>query len=276
MGALISVVVVSYNNYDQTSGPCLASLMADDDSPPFEIVVVDNASLDGTADRLRREFGGRPNVRLILNAANRGFAGGNNDGVDAAKGEIVLLLNSDTQVPPGAVGALGATFARHPQWGMLGAVTNEAGNEQKIFTRGNSPAAIMEEGRRWCHQAGAAPMPSARLDFFCVAMPRSLYRDLGGLDEGFGPGYFEDTDFSLRAIRAGVCMGFSEAVFVYHRGGQSFARQGSSYVHRLMRANRRRLQAKHPGEVRLRHQRDCNLDIMARYADPRPVFKSPT
>ena len=267
MSALTSVVVVSYNNYDQTTGPCLKSLLADDVSPAFEIVVVDNASTDGTAERLRRAADAGRRVKMIFNHENRGFAGGNNDGVAAAQGAIVVLLNSDTRVPPGAIGDLGAAFARHSQWQMLGPVTNEAGNEQKIFTRGADPEAILDQGRQWCRHAGGAPLPSQRLDFFCVALERRLYQTLGGLDEDFGPGYFEDTDFSLRAMQAGVRMGLTEAVFVYHRGGQSFSRQGRAYVHRLMRDNRRRLCDKHPGAVTLRHQRDCNLAVMDIYAD---------
>lgn len=263
----LSVVVVSFNNYLGTTGPCLESLLADDGGKAYEIVVVDNASSDGARERIEAAVAARPGVRLVANRENRGFAGGNNDGVAAARGEIVVLLNSDTRVPSGALGRLGRVLADHPDWGMLGPVTNEAGNEQKIFTRGGSPEAILEEGRAWCGHAEAAPLASERLDFFCVALTRRLYREIGGLDEQFGPGYFEDTDFSLRARERGVRMGFTEAVFVYHRGGQSFSGQGRRYVHRLMRANRHRLQAKHPGKVRLRHLRDCNLDVLAGYAD---------
>lgn len=267
MSPPVSVVVVSFNNYAGTTGPCLASLLAGHDPSACEIVVVDNASSDGARERIEAALRDRPGVRLVANRENRGFAGGNNDGVDAARGALVVLLNSDTRVPAGAVERLGRLLIERPDWGMIGPVTNEAGNEQKIFTRGDTPEAILEEGRDWCRHAEVPPIATARLDFFCVALPRRLYLELGGLDEDFGPGYFEDTDFSLRARSRGVCMGFTEAVFVYHRGGQSFSRQGSRYVHRLMRANRRRLRAKHPGGVRLRHLRDCNLDVLAHYAD---------
>jgi GT2 family glycosyltransferase len=265
MDNIISIIIVSYNRFEETTGPCVASLMADSQNRDRDIIVVDNASADGTADRVRELGDTYPNVRTILNTDNRGFAGGNNDGAAISKGAWLLLLNSDTVVPSGAIGRLEAWMAAHPEWAMLGPVTNQAGNEQKIFTSGSFMESIIEEGQRWCRYSTDDFFPSRRLDFFCVGIRRDLYAAMDGLDERFGAGYYEDTDFSLRVMQAGGIMMVVEDVFVYHQAGQSFASQGKPSVTRLMRSNRKRLYEKHGGRVPLAHMRDCNLDMIAYY-----------
>lgn len=265
MGYKTSIIIASYNSFDITTGPCLESLFADTTDSGREIIVVDNASQDDTPEELKKQVSGRRDVRLVLNDANRGFAGGNNDGANIARGEILILLNSDTRVPVGAMGKLSRMLTDYPDWGMLGPVTNEAGNEQKIFMESLEPEGIIREGERWCSHSRGDHFESGRLDFFCVAVRKIDYEKLGGLDEQFGPGYYEDTDFSIRAKRAGLNMIFTEDVFVYHKAGKSFSRMGRNYVKKLMRENRKKLEKKHPGMVELHHIRDRNMHIMNQY-----------
>jgi len=260
-----AIVILSYNRFATTTGPCLESLFADPQVAGMRIVVVDNASQDDSAQQLQRMVAGRDNVVLRIESVNHGFAGGNNLAVGLAAEPIVVLLNSDTIVPAGAMGRLSRTLADHPDWAMLGPVTNQAGNEQKIFTLPGDPAAIIEQGRNWCRHADGDCFASRRLDFFCVAIRRSLYLDIGGLDERFGVGYYEDTDFSLRVLKTGRAMMFTEDVFVYHQAGQSFAKMGTTRVRRIMRANRDTLVAKHGRQVPLVHLRDCNLAVIDAY-----------
>ena len=262
----ISIIVVSYNRFEETTGPCVASLVADPLNRETDIIVVDNNSTDGTADRVRDLGEQHSQIRAILNDGNRGFAGGNNDGAELAAGEILLLLNSDTIVPPGAVARLTELMNRNTDWAMLGPVTNQAGNEQKIFTRGNDLEGILEEGERWCANAGEDVFPSVRLDFFCVAIRKSVYERFGGLDERFGVGYYEDTDFSQQVLSAGLPMMFTEEVFVYHQAGQSFSKIGSRRVKQLMRENKKKLMRKHNRKVKLLHMRQCNAMVLKRYA----------
>ncbi len=261
-----SIIIVSYNNFDTTTGPCLESLLADPDNGSFEIVIIDNASSDGTPERLLAMAEGRDNLRLLLNKENRGWGGGTNDGARVGRGEFLVLLNSDTVVPAGAIGHLCDLMAAHPDWGLLGPVTNAAGTEQKIFTAGDSPATIIEEGEKWCRHARGMSYPSERLDFYCVVIRKKHFEEIGGLDEAYGLGYFEDTDFSLRAKMTGLTMMVSEEVFVYHRGSESFSKLKKKFVKKLMRANRRKLQKKFPGQVKLYNQRDRNLQVLKEYA----------
>jgi len=265
MGSLASIIIVSYNNYDITTGPCLESLVSDGKNCRHEIIVVDNDSRDGTAEKLQDFAAAHPGIKLILNSTNRGFAGGNNDGVGQAGGEHVILLNSDTVVPPAAMDQLHELLNRNTDWGMLGPVTNQAGNEQKIHTRSADRQEVLADGRRWCEHSHGASYPSERLDFFCVAMPKRVYEGLGGLDETFGRGYYEDTDFSLRARKNGIKMYFTEDVFVYHQAGRSFSRIGKKAVRALMKENRAKLHKKHPDGVPLFHMRERNLHIMSQY-----------
>lgn len=110
----LSIVVLSWNTKDLLEA-CLRSLEAlGADEPSFEVIVVDNASSDGSADMVERDF---PRVRLLRNPRNDGYAIGNNLGAARARGEFVLLLNSDTEVHPGALATLVGFMRDHPSHG---------------------------------------------------------------------------------------------------------------------------------------------------------------
>lgn len=98
----VSVIITSWNTQRLLSA-CLTSLRAYPSTVPMEVIVVDNASSDGSADMVAKDF---PEVRLIRSAINTGYAGGNNIGYAAALGEYILLLGSDTEVLPGSLQTL--------------------------------------------------------------------------------------------------------------------------------------------------------------------------
>ena len=268
-----SVIILSYNNFEETTGPCLASLFKNGDDNRFEIIVVDNNSSDGSAEKIEKAAAGHSDVKIIFNCENRGFAGGNNDGAETAIGEILILLNSDTIVPPGELLKLSTLMRENGDWAMLGPVTNQAGNEQKIHTTGKDTAQILHEGEMWCANSRKDVYPSERLDFFCVAIRKSVYERFGGLDERFGAGYYEDTDFSLQVREAGLKMMLTEDAFIYHQAGKSFSRVGRKKVKQLMRANKRKLAQKHKGKVKLLHMRQCNTNILKAYVGQRKKLK---
>ena len=110
----VSIVIVSYNARADLER-CLSSI---DQAPPAnaEIIVVDNASADGSPATARQ----RRNVRVIELPSNRGFAAANNVGIRAGSGASVLLLNSDTIVPPGAIDRLREMLIEHPEVGVVG------------------------------------------------------------------------------------------------------------------------------------------------------------
>ncbi len=112
----VSIVIVSYNCLG-TLVECLQSLDSDEDAPPAEVIVVDNASDDGTKEHVAARF---PWVRIIANHTNAGFAHALNQGLSGAKGHALLALNPDTIVPPGTIGKALDELERHPDVGMLG------------------------------------------------------------------------------------------------------------------------------------------------------------
>ena len=262
-----SVVIVSYNNFDITTGPCLDSLLVNGEQREFEIIVVDNASSDKTPEMLKKIAVEYDRVKVILNKTNRGFAGGNNDGVSAASGDVIILLNSDTLVPAGSMEKLSALLLKNREWGLLSPSTNEAGNEQKIYTQGRDPRSILEQGVSWCLHSNEDWFESERLDFFCVGMKKRLYEDLGGLDEIFGLGYYEDTDFSIKAAQKKIKMIYTEDVFVYHQAGKSFSKHGRKAVKKLMKTNKKILIRKHGNTFKLHHIRDRNLMVLKGYTE---------
>jgi N-acetylglucosaminyl-diphospho-decaprenol L-rhamnosyltransferase len=114
----LSVVIVSYNTSDLLNN-CLSSIEAwlEANSHTGEIIVVDNASTDGTSSMIRRRF---PEIRLIENRHNAGFAAANNQGMQAARGRYIVLLNPDTTVLGDAFGQLADYLEQHPETGIVG------------------------------------------------------------------------------------------------------------------------------------------------------------
>lgn len=218
---LCSIILVSYNNFRGNTGPCLESLRQD--PAPMEIIVVDNNSDEETQTLLSQAAGEDSRIRLLFNPENRGYAGGNNDGAALATSDIIILLNNDTVVPPGAMPRLATLLQEHPHWHMLGPVTNNSGNEQRIFTSGTTAKEILAQGARWCAEGKGFVYPTDLLGFFCVAIRRQVYQQMKGLDEAYGLGFYEDTDFCYRAHQAGLTLMVTEDVFIFHQRSATFS-----------------------------------------------------
>src|SRR5204863_8335967 len=110
---------------------CIESILATTRGVAFELLVIDNASADGTVEYLRQLSSRRPEVRVIFNDRNRGFAAATNQGLVAARGEVLVLLNNDT-IPPGPWLARITKHLDDRSIGLLGPVTNRACNEAQI------------------------------------------------------------------------------------------------------------------------------------------------
>jgi GT2 family glycosyltransferase len=256
-----TIIIVTYNGLHETTVPCLESILRQTASVDFEIVVVDNASSDGTPDYLRQAAERSPRIRPILNKTNRGFAGGNNLGIRAAHGTYLVLLNSDTRVTEGWLDKLLAPLRKDATIGLIGPVSNEVGNEQRIFTKGISPEEITAEGKRWCDASIGDMFLTNRLGFFCVALPREVFAKVGPLDESFGLGFYEDDDYCIRVQQAGYRLVCREDVFIYHKGSATFPRM-SEETHTLMKRNKRHLEKKHGIKYRPAHPRDRQMDLI--------------
>ncbi len=232
---LVSVVVVTYGGLELTRA-CLDSLDRET-WPRLEILVVDNASNDGTPEYLREAAAREPRIRTILNAENRGFAAANNQGIAASSGEVVVLLNNDTVVPPGLMGMLVRHLERDPSIGLLCPTTNFCGNEarvepdyEEIGGLPNFAARRAEAHRGRVFDIGVAAM-------YCVAARRAVLDDVGPLDEAYGIGMFEDDDFAVRMRAKGYRVACAEDAYVHHVGQGAFRKLSPAAYDALWKKN---------------------------------------
>ena len=129
----ISIIQVSYKNFETTTEPCLKSLFACEEFQDLEIILVDNVSGEETLSKIHNPIRGKDNIKLIENVTNRGFPGGANDAIKHATSDIIFFLDIDTIVPSGMLRELSSYLVENPDW-IVGPVTNQTGSEQKIFT----------------------------------------------------------------------------------------------------------------------------------------------
>lgn len=238
-----SVIVVTYNNL-VFNRLCLESVILNTGSPACELIVVDNGSSDGTAEYVEELAALHPQVRVLRNGANRGFGPAANQGLAAARGDILVLLNNDTIVTPGWLGRL-ASHLDDRRLGLVGAVTNRAANEAQIETAYETYGELLTfAGARARTHAGRT-FRLERLVMFCAAMHRETYLRIGGFDERFAVALFEDDDYVLRVRQAGLEVACAEDVFVHHFGQASIGHLGPSREYGgLFEANRRRFEDK--------------------------------
>jgi GT2 family glycosyltransferase len=238
----VSVVVVTRDNLAFLR-ICLESVLAGTECP-CEVVVVDNGSSDGTHPYLVELAERNASVRLIVNGLNHGFAVGCNQGAAAATGDALVLLNDDTAVGPGWFGRL-AVHLEDARVGMVGPITNRTGNEAQIDADYRTWGDLVRfaEARARDHAGEAFEIPT--LTMFCVAMRRTLYEEVGPLDERFETGLLEDDDYSRRVREAGYKLLCADDAFVHHFGETSFGKLVASGEYaRVLEANRTRFEEK--------------------------------
>lgn len=236
---LVSVVVVSYNQWDLTQR-CLASIEENSDALRMEIIVVDNQSRDETPARLTDWMNERPDSRLrILNAENRGFACAVNQGLNRATGQFFVILNNDTIVSPGWVRGLRRHLQRDPTIGLICPITNNIGNEAQVSLAGTTPSEVFRSALAYSLGKSGQAIALTIAAFFCVMIPRRVWESIGALDERFFPGFFEDDDYCLRVRAAGWRIACAEDVFVYHELSASFDREGAARRQEIFERNKR-------------------------------------
>lgn len=221
MNSKASIIIVTYNNLHLTQ-MCLDSIFRFTQHHDFEIVVVDNHSSDGTREYLLELAEKHHNIKVKFNNSNEGFARANNQGIQMAEGEYIVLLNNDTIVTSGWLTKLVHYLEQYPEVGMVGPVTNRTGNEARVDVTYNSIEGIEDFARQYTRENQGKYFEIKMLAMFCVALRRTLIDEVGYLDEQFGIGLFEDDDFSLRVKGAGYKLICAEDVFIHHFLNASF------------------------------------------------------
>jgi GT2 family glycosyltransferase len=219
----VSIIIVSFNAQADLKR-CLESLHAAPPRAPHEIIVVDNHSADGSVDAARRWTG----VRVIENDANVGFARANNIGIRASAGENILVLNSDTIVPPGAIDRLLEILGEHPEVAVVGPRLVDAdGRAELSFGRTLGPFNELRQKSRsrrhaFVDQLTRRPHSPDWVSGACLLVRRADADAVNLLDERYFM-YAEDVDFGV-AIRArGRGILFTPDVEVVHLRGRSAA-----------------------------------------------------
>jgi GT2 family glycosyltransferase len=238
----VSIVVVTFNELAFTR-LCLSAVHAHTHGD-YELIVVDNASTDGTVEYLRQLADGDGRVSVIVNRENRGFAPAVNQGLRDARGRTLILLNNDTLVPPGWVQTL-AAHLDDPTVGCVGPVTNRTGNEAQIETSYRTFAEFRRFAQERADRHRRRAFDIGTLTMFCFAMRRDVFATIGWLDETFEVGLLEDDDYAMRMARAGYRRVCAEDTFVHHFDKASFGRLISNGDWgRRLRANQARFEKK--------------------------------
>lgn len=216
---LLSIVIVSFNARADLVN-CLLSLKKHPPSLAHEILVVDNASTDGSAAAAQKV----PGVRVIEMGRNAGFAAANNAGIRDSRGDLLLLLNSDTLVPPGALDALIAALASTPAAAIAGPRLEDAeGRPELSFGRMISPFNELRQKHRTPRWIEAETRRQQFVDWVsgaCLLVHRADAERAGLLDERFFL-YTEDVDFCHAVRKLGRKVLFTPVTTITHLRGRS-------------------------------------------------------
>jgi GT2 family glycosyltransferase len=246
-------VILGYGQFKATTQLCLESLIQDLGREDVQFTVIDNGSPDDSAHVQEEFVQPYPILHSVLLPKNLGYAGGMNYGVSLFDATWVLLLGSDTILQPNAFEILYQALKQMDEnVGVVGPVTNEAGTCQKLDFKSTLPQDIFAEFSQRSPETTQLQIPMYRADFFCVAIRKSLWDALGGLDLSYGRGYYEDFDFCMKANAMGFQTVMLQNAFVFHQGSASF--QHDPAQSELIKKNKGIFLNKFPN-AELRHRR---------------------
>ena len=222
---IVSIVVPVLNQPSLTR-TFLESVYANTNRP-FEIILVDNGSAL-PVQRLVTEFQkSHDNLVYVRNPRNEGFGYACNQGMACARGDVVVVINNDVQVPSGWLSRMLAVLAADANVGMVGPATNRCVGDQQIVP------APYEKTQDFAGAAAARAITHRgnvrgvnRLVGLCLMIPRSVLDKVGGFDPAYGYGNFEDDDLGLRIRRAGFSLAVADDVLLHHEGSATFVAEG--------------------------------------------------
>jgi GT2 family glycosyltransferase/glycosyltransferase involved in cell wall biosynthesis len=233
----VSIVIITYNNLNLTK-ECLLSIEQNSDTKNLEIIIVDNASSDGTQGFLNQWVQGETFRKIIINDDNRGFAAANNQGMEEATGDYLVLLNNDTYVTPGWISTLVRHLDRDSTIGIIGPVTNNIGNEAKVNATYNSMDEMLGFCKKYVRMHIGKTFNIRTLAFYCVMLRRDVFEAVGPLDEAFGQGFFEDDDYCRRVEEEQLRVVCAQDVFIHHHLSASFGKLPQKKRQKLFEKNK--------------------------------------
>jgi GT2 family glycosyltransferase len=219
---LVSIIVPVHNAWHYTA-QCLESIR-EHTPPPYQVVVVDNGSTDGTGDRLREMARAGWPLQVIANEENLGFTSAANQGLRAVDCEFRVLLNNDTIVCPGWMEGMLFVLGLDDRIGIVGpkilwpdreAIMATGG---LVFARSGCYLPIGRDAAR-DDPRFSAPEDRQCIEGSCMLIARRVIEAIGLLDETYSPGYWEDADYCFRARQAGFRCVYSPFAEIRHYAG---------------------------------------------------------
>jgi GT2 family glycosyltransferase len=216
----VTAIVLNWCGEEDTTA-CLRSLLRSDYGN-LDLLLVDNASPDGSGDRLHHAF---PGIRYLQTGENLGYTGGNNRGIERALADgadFVLVLNNDTEVEPEAVSRLVECATREPRVGAVGPKILYAEAPDRVwfaggdFSRTRAVAYHRREGELDADPRGGAVEEVTFLTGCCLLLPAEVLREVGAFEEDFFA-YVEDVDLSLRLRERGYRLLYQPTARIRHR-----------------------------------------------------------
>lgn len=232
---MISFVILTYNNLRSATEPMCTSLFNISSLADVEIIFIDNRSTDGTVDFLKDLQARHSKVRLILNDVNVGFSKGMNQGLAAAKGDVIFLMNNDILFTPGWLETALAVIQR-PEIGLVSPLINQPGDGLTADNYLQKYTALRSKQDKDFEYRCFIP-------FCCVGFRRQVFEKIGFLDEAFTPAYYEDNDYCLRSLYAGYKNAIALKSFVFHNHCQTTGQMADRKA--LLARNRQIYHQKH-------------------------------
>jgi len=242
---LVSIIILNWNGKQDTE-QCIESIYKNTSYKNFEIVLVDNGSNDGSVEMLKKLQKCKKIHQLVLNRENNGFGGGNNQGMEVAKGDYLFLLNNDTFVTKNwlrnivkvaesrkDIGIVGPHFplVQDPEFVFGGGYTDDAGRAVNMYNRKDMAVEQVSGG--------------------AFLIKRELFAKIGFFDEGFFPIYFEEADYCARARKAGFKVFYTLKSKILHNEGAATSKQANKWRYVTINKNRIRFVLLHFPKTRL-------------------------
>ncbi|MEK4740982.1 MULTISPECIES: glycosyltransferase [unclassified Bacillus (in: firmicutes)] len=214
---LTSIIILTHNQLQYTK-ECIQSIRTYTVEQEYELIVVDNASTDGTVEWLQKQS----DIMLVENAENMGFPKGCNQGIKEAKGDNILLLNNDVVVTENWLSNLIRCLYESKDAGAVGPVTNNAAYYTAIQTFYKDIEGMQRFATLYNQSDKDKWEERMKLIGFCMLIKKSVLDEVGLLDERFTPGNYEDDDLSLRMFEKGYKLYLCKDTFIHHYGSVSW------------------------------------------------------
>ena len=226
-----TTIIIPCKDNVQYTKACIESIIRNT-TASYNITIVDDGSGPETQNFLEK----KTPYKIIRNEKSLGFPAACNLGMRAVKSDFFVIMNNDVEVTKNWLTLLLYNMKQNQRLGILGPITNRISGPQKDCCAGYTTREGLEK-----HAAAVNNRKPPRLEyyprivFFCVLIRTELYNKIGGLDQNFGLGNFEDDDYCLRAIHAGWNCAIDYNVFIHHYGSKTFKKMGREYAQLLQK-----------------------------------------